>query len=67
MSRWLTTEVADGVRVTPLDDVIEHEDIECVCGPSSEYLGTTPDGSHYWMTTHHRLGASVPYVSGVDV
>lgn len=55
MTQWLTQAVADGVRITPMGDAVQHEDTGCVCRPSSEYLGIRPDGSHYWMTTHHSL------------
>lgn len=41
------------VHVVPLNDLIEHEDHGCVCGPDVEHL-PSPDGDG-WVVTHHSL------------
>lgn len=45
MERW---------HIIPLNDLIEHEDEDCVCGPEVEPL-VQDDGSIDWLISHHSL------------
>jgi hypothetical protein len=38
------------VHVVPINDLVEHEDDDCVCGPAVEFV--PPNG---WLVTHHSL------------
>jgi hypothetical protein len=44
------------VHVTPVNDLIEHEEVSdnCVCGPTTEPV-ERDDGSIGWLITHHSL------------
>lgn len=43
------------VHVTPIDDLIEHEESEdCVCVPRTTLIHCD-DGSDGWVITHHSL------------
>lgn len=44
----------DTVHVLPVADLIEHEDHDCTCGPTTEPV-PRPDGSFGWLVTHHSL------------
>lgn len=42
-------------HVTPINDLIEHEDTEdCLCGPTLVPVNRA-DGSHGWLYVHHSL------------
>lgn len=46
-----------GVHVVPVNDVVEHEYDDCVCGPDYQYIDPTtgeayPGGP---LVTHHSL------------
>ena len=40
-------------HVEPINDLIAHEDNDCICGPSIEHV-PTPDGDS-WLYAHHSL------------
>lgn len=40
-------------HVEPINDLIAHEDNDCICGPTVEHV-PTPDGDS-WLYTHHSL------------
>lgn len=42
------------VHVEPINDLIEHEDHDCPCGPDVEAV-FRGDGSNGWLITHHSL------------
>lgn len=43
------------VHVTPVRDLIEHDDSDgCACGPTTEPVGRD-DGSIGWLVVHHSL------------
>lgn len=42
------------VHVEPVNDLIEHEDNDCLCGPDVEAVFRN-DGSNDWLITHHSL------------
>ena len=42
------------VHVLPVDDLIEHLDDDCPCGPTPEPV-FADDGSCGWLITHHSL------------
>lgn len=43
------------IHVTPINDLIEHEDSEdCVCQPTPR-LVTMANGADGWVITHHSL------------
>ena len=41
-------------HVEPVNDLIAHEDNDCVCGPTVEPV-PRDDGSIGWLYTHHSL------------
>lgn len=41
-------------HVVPIADLVEHEDVDCVCGPTTEPV-FREDGSNAWLVTHHSL------------
>lgn len=45
---------ADEVHVLPVDDVIEHGAVDCMCGPRTEPV-RRDDGSVGWVVVHHSL------------
>lgn len=52
---WECRRVSSGrVHVIPVDDLIAHEVVQCVCVPAVECVRKTegPDG---WLYTHHSL------------
>ena len=52
--RWLT-ECVDGTsHVTPINDLIQHTDDDCACGPRIEPV-PRDDGSCGWLIVHHSL------------
>lgn len=52
---WRVGTVEDGsVHVEPAGDLIEHEVLDCVCGPTTEPV-KAEDGSVGWILTHHCL------------
>lgn len=42
------------IHVEPVNDLIEHEDKDCICGPDVEAV-FRDDGSNGWLITHHSL------------
>lgn len=42
------------VHCLPVNDLIEHEDDDCVCGPTVEAV-YRDDGSNGWLISHHSL------------
>lgn len=42
------------VHVEPVNDLIEHVDDGCICGPDVEAV-FRDDGSNGWVITHHSL------------
>ena len=42
------------MHVVPIADLVEHEDDDCVCGPTTEPV-PRDDGSFGWVVTHHSL------------
>jgi hypothetical protein len=42
------------IHVEPINDLIEHEDDDCPCGPDVEAV-FRDDGSNGWLITHHSL------------
>lgn len=40
-------------HVTPVKDLIDHEDHDCPCGPTVELVNTSDGDS--WIHTHHSL------------
>lgn len=42
------------VHVVPVNDLIEHPDDDCPCGPTVEPV-FCEDGSSGWLVTHHSL------------
>lgn len=42
------------VHVLPVNDLIEHEDNDCPCGPTTEAV-FRDDGSNEWIIIHHSL------------
>ena len=55
MGRW-TNAVADTgeVHTIPVDDMIEHEPVDCPCGPVTEPI-PRDDGSMGWHVSHFSL------------
>ena len=52
---WLLNGTTDDLHVTPIDDIVQHEQSDdCVCMPSPEAI-KRDDGSVGWMHTHHSL------------
>lgn len=51
---WDEDDPAVPVVVRPLDDLIDHPDGDCPCGPTVEPV-PRPDGSFGWVETHHSL------------
>lgn len=41
-------------HVEPVNDLIEHTDQDCVCGPDVEAV-FREDGTNGWLITHHSL------------
>ena len=44
----------DELHVRPVNDVIEHQDYGCPCGPAVEAVFRR-DGSNGWLYIHHSL------------
>lgn len=42
------------VHVLPVNDLIEHEDDDCICGPTTEAV-PCDDGSFGWVVVHASL------------
>lgn len=42
------------VHVEPVDDLIEHHDDDCPCGPTTEPV-SRDDGTIGWLIIHHSL------------
>jgi hypothetical protein len=42
------------LHVLPVDDVIEHKDEDCVCGPRTDSI-KRDDGSMAWVVVHNSL------------
>lgn len=42
-------------HVVPVNDLIEHEDEDCVCGPKLTPVKSEVDGGINWLYTHHSL------------
>lgn len=42
------------VHVVPVNDLIEHPDNDCPCGPDVEPV-FREDGSNGWLIVHHSL------------
>lgn len=42
------------VHVVPVNDLIDHPDEDCPCGPTVEAV-FRDDGSNGWLVTHHSL------------
>jgi hypothetical protein len=52
---WRVGRVEDGsVHVEPIGDLVDHEVLDCVCGPKTEPV-VADDGSIGWLITHHSL------------
>lgn len=51
---WAAVPWQDSVHVLPVNDLIEHEPEDCVCGPTVEAV-QRDDGSVGWLLTHHSL------------
>jgi hypothetical protein len=52
---WLVDQVQGGdVHVVPEQDLVQHEEADCVCGPATEPV-FRDDGSNGWLVTHHSL------------
>lgn len=45
--------MGDTIHVLPNNDLIEHEENDCVCGPTVEHVPT--DDGDGWVITHHTL------------
>ena len=41
------------IHVIPINDLINHEDHDCICGPSVEHIPS--DSGDGWLITHHSL------------
>lgn len=41
-------------HVMPINDLIDHLDDDCPCGPTTEPV-MRDDGSYGWVATHHSL------------
>ena len=41
------------IHVIPIADLIDHEDNDCICGPTIEHVPT--DDGDGWLITHHSL------------
>lgn len=44
----------DNVHVLPVDDLIDHVDEDCPCGPTVDPV-KRDDGSYGWVIVHHSL------------
>ena len=53
-SGWILEENGNEWHVLPLDDLIEHEHEDCICGPTVEPC-PREDGSMGWLITHYSL------------
>jgi hypothetical protein len=42
------------VHVLPVNDLVDHEDHGCICGPDVEAV-FRDDGSNGWLVSHHSL------------
>lgn len=42
------------IHTVPVDDLIEHEDHDCPCGPTTEAV-FRDDGSNGWLVVHNSL------------
>ena len=47
-------------HVVPLDDLIDHEDVDCICGPEINPV-ECEDGSINYVYTHHSLDGRENY------
>lgn len=52
MPAWRVDRTDEGSTVVPINDVIAHEDTDCPCLPTIEYI-PCEDGPDGWMTVHH--------------
>lgn len=43
----------DTVHVVPNNDLVDHEDEGCVCGPTTEHVPT--EHGDAWVVVHHSL------------
>lgn len=41
------------IHVIPIADLIDHEDHDCICGPTVEHIPS--DSGDGWLITHHSL------------
>ncbi len=42
------------MHVVPVFDLVEHETVDCMCGPTVEVV-RRGDGSFGWLVQHHSL------------
>lgn len=42
------------VHVMPVNDIVEHEDDDCICGPRTDAV-PCDDGSYGWVIVHESL------------
>jgi hypothetical protein len=52
MSGWIAVYTRDGSAVFPVDDVIGHDETDCACLPTVEFV-PDDDGPGGFMTVHH--------------
>jgi hypothetical protein len=41
-------------HIVPVNDLVDHTDDDCACGPSTQPVERT-DGSVGWLVVHHSL------------
>jgi hypothetical protein len=51
---WILGEKGNEVHVLPVNDLVDHTDADCACGPTTEAC-ERDDGSMGWLITHHSL------------
>jgi hypothetical protein len=44
----------EAIHIEPINDLIEHLDSDCPCGPTDEPV-ERDDGSMGWLVIHHSL------------
>jgi len=56
----------DDIHVMPMQDLVEHADDDCVCGPTTHPVSRN-DGSYGWVVIHHSLDGRESYELPVDL
>lgn len=44
-----------GYHVIPINDLVEHVDDDCICGPETELIFDENESLRGWVVKHHSL------------